>query len=156
MLRDERGVTKLEWIGIVAAVFSVAVFIPAFRGTMGDIYERFIWGNTFWRGVWITLVAFGAFMGTVFVVLYTNLGARLGFLIAGSALTGWGVIQGFLFTITVPRGPRPAAFEGLNAFQLRIMSLALMLGSAILFAMFLVALNRLEAADQGGDEGPAE
>ena len=152
MLRDERGITKLEWIGIVSVVFSVVVFIPAVRGTMGEIYDRFIWGNTFWRGVWITIVAVGAFMGTVWLVLYTNLGGRLAFLISGTALTGYGIIQGFLFTLTVPRGPRPAAFEGLNAFQLRIMSLALMLGSAVLFAMFIVALNRLEEADQRGEE----
>lgn len=152
MLRDERGLTKLEWLGLVAVVIAIAVFIPAFRGAVGDLYERYIWGNTFWRGVWITVVAVGAFMGSAYLLLWTNVGARLGFLIAGAALTGWGIIQGFLFVITVPRGPRPAEFEGLNAFELRIMSLALMLGSAVLFGMFLTALNRLEAADREGED----
>lgn len=152
MIRDERGLTKLEWLGVLAVVISIAVFIPAFRGAVGDLYERYIWGNTFWRGVWITVVSVAAFMGSAYLLLWTNVGARLGFLISGAALTGWGIIQGFLFVITVPRGPRPAAFEGLNAFELRVMSLALMLGSAVLFGMFLTALNRLEAADREGED----
>ena len=147
MLRDDRGIGRLEVLGIIAIVVSALAFVTPVRNFVGDTYTRYIWSNTFWSGVFITVVSVIAFAGTTYLLLYTNLGARLGFLVAGAALTGWGVINGFLFVITVPRGPRPAEFEGLNAFQIRIMSLAMMIGSAILFAMFLTALNRLEAAD---------
>ena len=129
------------------AIISVLAFVPPVRGWVGDVYTRYIWSNTFWSGILITVVSLIAFAGPTYLLLYTNLGARLGFLISGAAFTGWGVINGILFVLTVPRGPRPAEFEGLNAFQLRIMSLAMTIGSAILFAMFLTALNRLEAAD---------
>ena len=144
---DDRGIGKLELLLALALVVSALAFVTPIRDYVGDTYTRYIWSDTFWSGVLITVVSFAAFAGTTFLLLYTNLGGRLGFLVAGAGLTGWGVINGFLFVITVPRGPRPAEFEGLNAFQLRIMSLAMMIGSAILFAMFLTALNRLEAAD---------
>lgn len=146
-LRSERGLGKLEVMGGLLILVSALAFVTPIRNGVGDIYTRYIWSNTFWSGVLITVVSVVAFAGTTYLLLYTNLGARLGFLVAGAGLTGWGVINGFLFVITVPRGPRPAEFEGLNAFQLRVMSLAMMIGSAILFAMFLTALNRLEAAD---------
>jgi len=147
MLRDERGLTKLELLLALTILISALAFVTPIRNYVGDVYTRYIWSNTFWSGILITVVSVVAFAGTTFLLLYTNLGARLGFLVAGAGLTGWGIINGFLFVITVPRGPRPAEFEGLNAFQLRVMSLAMMIGSAILFAMFLTALNRLEAAD---------
>jgi len=146
-MRSDKGIGKLELLGGLLILISVLAFITPLRNFVGDVYTRYIWSNTFWSGVLITVVSVLAFAGTTYLLLYTNLGARLGFLVAGAGLTGWGVINGFLFVITVPRGPRPAEFEGLNAFQLRIMSLAMMIGSAILFAMFLTALNRLEAAD---------
>lgn len=144
---DDRGIGKLELLGIAAITISVLAFIPPVRGWVGDVYTRYVWSNTFWSGILITVVSLIAFAGTTYLLLYTNLGARLGFLISGAALTGWGVINGILFVLTVPRGPRPAEFEGLNAFQLRIMSLAMTIGSAILFAMFLTALNRLESGE---------
>jgi hypothetical protein len=131
----------------LAIAISALAFVSPVRGWVGDTYTRYIWSNTFWSGILITVVSLVAFAGTTYLLLYTNVGARLGFLIAGAGLTGWGVINGILFLLTVPRGPRPAEFEGLNAFQLRIMSAAMTIGSAILFAMFLTALNRLEAAD---------
>jgi hypothetical protein len=144
----ERGAGRLELLGVALIVLTAIAFVTPVRNWVGDTYTRYIWSNTFWSGVVITLVATIAFAGSTYLLLYTNLGGRLGFLVAGAGLTGWGVINGFLFVLTVPRGPRPAEFEGLNAFQLRIMSLAMMIGSAILFAMFLTALNRLEAADR--------
>jgi hypothetical protein len=147
MRHDERGIGKLEVLLALAILVSALAFVDPVRNWVGDTYTRYIWSNTFWSGVVVTLLSLVAFAGTTYLLLYTNLGARLGFLVAGAGLTGWGVINGLLFVITVPRGPRPAEIEGLNAFQLRIMSLAMMIGSAILFAMFLTALNRLEAAD---------
>ncbi len=147
-LRDESGLTKLEWLGVALIVVSILAFVPAIRGWVGELYDRYIWSNTFWSGVFIVLVAVAAFVGTSYLLLYTNMGKRLAFLVTGAALFGWGAINGFLFVLTVPRGPRPAEFEGLNAFQLRVMSLAMMLGSLVLFAMFLTALNRLESADE--------
>ncbi len=150
MLRSDRGMTRLELLGVALVVFSALAFVGPLRDWVGDTYTRYIWSNTFWSGVLIAVVSLVTFAGSTYLLLYTNLGARLGFLIAGAALTGWGAINGLLFVLTVPRGPRPAEFEGLNAFQLRIMSLAMMVGSAILFAMFLTALNRLEQADAKG------
>lgn len=150
MLSSDHGMTRLELLGVALVVLSALAFVGPLREWVGDTYNRYIWSNTFWSGVLITVVSLVAFAGSTYLLLYTNLGARLGFLIAGAALTGWGAINGLLFVLTVPRGPRPAEFEGLNAFQLRIMSLAMMIGSAILFAMFLTALNRLEQADADG------
>ena len=146
-MKNNRSFGLLELLGIAAIAISILAFIPPGRGWVGDVYTRYVWSNTFWSGILITVVSLIAFAGTTYLLLYTNLGARLGFLISGAAFTGWGVINGILFVLTVPRGPRPAEFEGLNAFQLRIMSLAMTIGSAILFAMFLTALNKLEAAD---------
>lgn len=148
---SDRGMTRLELLGVALVVLSALAFVGPLREWVGDTYNRYIWSNTFWSGVLITVVSLVAFAGSTYLLLYTNLGARLGFLVAGAALTGWGAINGLLFVLTVPRGPRPAEFEGLNAFQLRIMSLAMMIGSAILFAMFLTALNRLEEADAEGE-----
>ncbi|MDH3729599.1 MAG: sugar transferase [Acidimicrobiia bacterium] len=150
MLRSDRGLGRLELLGAAVVIFSALAFIDPLRTWVGDTYNQYIWSNTFWSGVLITVVSLVTFAGSTYLLLYTNLGARLGFLIAGAGLTGWGAINGLLFVLTVPRGPRPAEFEGLNAFQLRIMSLAMMIGSAILFAMFLTALNRLEQADAEG------
>lgn len=144
MQRESRW---LELAGVLLLVITVLAFITPVRNWVGDTYTRYIWSNTFWSGILITVVSVAAFAGTTYLLLYTNLGGKLGFLVAGAGLTGWGVINGILFVLTVPRGPRPVEFEGLNAFQLRIMSLAMTIGSLILFAMFLTALNRLEAAD---------
>ena len=122
-------------------------FIPAVRGAVGDLYGEYIWDETAPRGILITIVSFVVFPGSVYLLLYTNVGKRLGFLLAGAALTGWSAINSLLFVLYAPRGPRPPNVDGLNAFQIRIMPGAMMLGSALLFAMFLAALSRFEAAD---------
>ena len=147
-LRRDAGLGRLEWLGIAAAVAGLAVFVPPLRGAIGDFYEWAIWGNQFRRGLLIGIGSFVIFGGTVYLLLWTNVGTRLGFLISGAALTGFAALNGLLFVLYSPRGPRPADIEGLNAFQIRIMPGAMMVGSAILFAMFLVALSRLEAADK--------
>ena len=99
------------------------------------------------------MVSFVVFPGSVWLLLYTNLGTRLSFLVAGAALTGWSAINGLLFVIYAPRGPRPPNIEGLNAFQIRIMPGAMMLGSLVLFIMFLIALSRLEGGRQEQESG---
>jgi hypothetical protein len=43
-----------------------------------------------------------------------------------------------------PRGPKPAEIEGLNAFEIRVLPLTFLVGSTILFVMFVLALNRYE------------
>ena len=154
-LRDERGLTTLEKIGVAAIVVTLLAFIPAVRGALGDAYDA-----TFkqvdpdtgevtafsiaTRGILITVTAIVAFVGAGLLLLYTNLGARLGFLVAGAATFGWLTIGSLLFVIYAPRGLRPAILEGLNAFQIRIPAIALTLAALILFLMFVVALDRYE------------
>ena len=41
--------------------------------------------------------------------------------------------------------PRQASIEGLNGFEIRIVPITFLLASVILFAMFLIALNRYES-----------
>lgn len=99
------------------------------------------------RGLFVTIGAILLFYGSVYMLLYTNLGKKLAFLLAGTALFGWTTINSLLFVMYEPRGPRPAIIDGLNFFEVRVIALSFMLGSAILLTMFLVALNRFEQAD---------
>ena len=46
------------------------------------------------RGVIIIIIAVGVLMGSVYLILATNLGARLGFLVAFAALAGWIFLMG--------------------------------------------------------------
>ena len=154
IIKDERGISGLERFGLFAAVFSVLVFIPVFRSILGDIFdatlgqvddEGHLTGLAVaLRGILITIVAIVSFLGSVYLLLYTNLGARLGFLVSGAATFGWMVIGSTLFVVYAPRGLRPANLEGLNAFQIRIPSIALTLASLILFLMFVTALDRYD------------
>jgi hypothetical protein len=96
------------------------------------------------RGIGITIGAILVFVGSVWLILYTDLGLRLSFLVSGAALFGWLTIGGALFVAYAPRGVRPANLEGLNALQMRIPAIAMTLGSLILFAMFVIALDRYE------------
>ncbi len=90
------------------------------------------------------MVAIVAFIGAGYLLLSTNLGTRLAFLVTGAATFGWLTIGSLLFVIYAPRGLRPANLEGLNAFQIRIPAIALTLASLILFVMFVLALDRYE------------
>ncbi len=145
-MRRDAGVTKLEVLGYSVAFLSLLMFIPQVRGAVGDVYGKYIWENTVASGILVGVGSFVIFCGAVYLILYTNLGARLGFLVSGAALFGFATINGLLFVLYAPRGPRPPNVEGLNAFQIRIMPLAMMLGSAVLTAMFLAALSRYEQA----------
>lgn len=99
------------------------------------------------RGLFVTVGSIIIFYGSVYLLLYTNLGKKLGFLIAGAALFGWTTLNSLLFVIYAPRGPRPAIVDGLNFWEIRIIAISFTVGSLILFAMFLVALDRYEKAD---------
>ena len=151
---DEAGLSRLEKLGVAAIVISVLAFIPPLRGLMADGYDAIFNavdadGNkenfsVAAKGVFIAVLALGAFIGSVWLVLYTNVGTKLAFLITGTAIFGWLVIGSMLFVIYAPRGLRPANFDGLNSFQIRIPAIALTLASLILFVMFMVALDRYE------------
>jgi hypothetical protein len=151
---DESGLSTLEKIGIAAVIITVFSFIPPARGLLGDAYDAVFKQrddageitafSVAARGILITITALVAFVGTGFFLLYTNVGKRLAFLITGTATFGWLVIGSLLFVVYAPRGIRPASIEGLNAFQVRIPAIALTVGSAILFVMFVLALDRYE------------
>ena len=61
------------------------------------------------RGVLIVVVAVGILMGSVYLLLATNIGARLGFLLALTALFGWMTIMGLTWTLYAigKKGPDP-------------------------------------------------
>lgn len=152
---DEAGLSTLEKIGLAAVVITVISFIPPARGLIGDTYDAIFKQrdadgeitafSIAARGILITITSLIAFVGTGFLLLYTNVGKRLAFLITGAATFGWMVIGSMLFVVYAPRGIRPTSLEGLNAFQMRVPAIALTVGSAILFVMFVLALDRYES-----------
>ncbi len=111
---------------------------------MRELLREILSANLAVTGVLLTLAAIAVFFGTIYLLNWTNLGKKLAFLVVGAATFGWMSINSLLFVLYAPRGPRPADFEGLNAFEIRIIPLTFMLASLILFAMFLTALNRFE------------
>ncbi|MGZ5384612.1 MAG: sugar transferase [Acidimicrobiia bacterium] len=111
---------------------------------MRELLREILSANLAVTGVLLTLAAIVVFFGTIYLLNWTNLGKKLAFLVVGAATFGWMSINSLLFVLYAPRGPRPADFEGLNAFEIRIIPLAFMLASLILFAMFLTALSRFE------------
>lgn len=154
VLEDERGLNGLERLGLFSAVLSVLIFIPAVRSvfgaafdaTLGDVDDAgHLTGTAVaLRGILITVVAIVSFIGSGFLLLYTNLGKRLAFLVTGAATFGWLVIGSMLFVVYAPRGLRPANLAGLNSFQIRIPAIALTLASLILFLMFVAGLDRFD------------
>ena len=156
---DEGGMTKFEWIGVITAVLVVAVLFPQVRAAIDSLYETLVGKNNVGadgepqpgvlvRGIIVGVSSLAIFVGSIWFITYTNLGRRLGFLVTGAAFFGFLTIVGLLYTIYSPRGLRPTLLEGLNAFQLRILPGALMLGSLILFVMFVAAMSRYES-EQG-------
>jgi len=156
--RDEQGLSKLELLGVIALVISVLAFVPQLRGWLGDAYDavfKQVDGETgeisdfsiAARGILITVVSIVSFIGTGYLLLYTNLGTRLAFLVTGAATFGWMIVGSMLFVVYAPRGLRPANTEGLNAFQIRIPAIAVTLASFVLFVMFVIALDRYEKED---------
>jgi hypothetical protein len=151
---DERGLSTLMWLGIAFVVVSLLAMIPFVRDLVVDIvgivFDRrddageLIDFSVAMRGIFIAVGAVLVFIGAVWLVLYTDVGARLGILLTGAALFGWLTINGILFTVFAPRGIRPESLEGLDAFEIRVPAIAMTLGSFVLFVMFLIALDRYE------------
>ena len=152
---DESGeLSKLEMLGLFAFVASILAMFPFVRefvvNAIGVVFNQVDETghpndfSTAMRGFAITIGAVVVFIGSGDLLLWTNLGKRLAFLLTGAATFGWLVINGILFIVYAPRGIRPENLEGLNAFEMRIPSIALTLGSLVLTLMFLVALTRFE------------
>jgi hypothetical protein len=153
---DERGLSTLEWIGVVTAVLVLAMLVPQIRSALDVLYENLVGKNNVGpdgepqpgvlvRGIIVGVGSLVVFVGSILLINYTNLGRKLAFLITGASFFGFLAIVGLLYTLYAPRGLRPTLVEGLNAFQLRILPGALMLGSLILFVMFVAAMSRYEA-----------
>lgn len=156
---DERGLSKLEWLGVILAVFVLLSLIPQFRAALDVFYENLVGKDNVGpdgdpapgvlvRGIIVGVGALAVFGGTVYLINYTNLGRKLAFLVTGAAFFGFLAMVGLLYTLYAPRGLRPTLVEGLNSFQLRILPGGLMLGSMILFAMFVAAMARMEAEEE--------
>ena len=95
-------------------------------------------------GILLTIGAVIVFFGSIYLLLFTNLGKKLAFLVVGAALFGWLTINNFLFVLYAPRGPRPSDIEGLSWLEVRIIPFSAMIASLILFLMFLTALHRYQ------------
>lgn len=157
MIRDQRGLTRLEWLGLIGLIAILLAMIPFVRDGVQDLVGR-VYNRTdaadeltdfsvMMRGVTILAGAILVFIGGMWFILSTNIGRRLAFLIVGTAAFGWLTIGGVLFVVYAPRGLRPADIEDLNALQMRVPAIALALGAFILFLMFILALNRFEAEE---------
>jgi hypothetical protein len=153
--RNEQGLATLHWVGIVLVVLTVLVLIPQVRAVIDVLYENLVGKNNVGpdgepqpgvlvRGIIVGVGSFLVFVGSIYLINYTNLGRRLAFLVTGASFFGTMGLIGLLYSVYAPRGLRPANLEGLNAFELRILPGALMLGSFILFAVFITALHRYE------------
>lgn len=154
LIKDERGMSTFERFGLFAAVLSILVFIPVVRSLFAEVFDATL-GQVddegqltglaiALRGILITIISIVAFIGSGYLLLYTNLGTRLGFLVTGAATFGWMVVGSLLFVVYAPRGLAPSNLQGLNSFQIRVPSIALTLASMILFLMFVVALDRYD------------
>ena len=111
---------------------------------MRDIMRSLLSANLTITGIIMFIGSLVVFFGSTLLITATNLGKRLGFLVVGAATFGWGIINSILFVLYAPRGPAPANIDGLNSFEIRIIPLTFLVGSGILFVMFLLALNRFE------------
>lgn len=156
---DERGLSRLEWLGVILAAFVLLSLVPQFRHALDVAYEHLVGKNNvdaagnpapgvLVRGLIVAFGSIAVFAGAIFVINYTNLGRRLAFLVTGAAFFGFLAIVGLLYTLYAPRGLKPSLIEGLNSFQLRILPGALMISSLILFAMFVAAMSRMEAEEK--------
>ena len=115
---------------------------------MREIIRSLLSANLLVTGILSFVTSIFVFLGTTWLFNATNLGKRLGFLIVGAGTFGWGIVNSILFILYAPRGPKPAQIDGLNAFELRILPITFLVGSTILFLMFVLALNRYAAEQQ--------
>ena len=116
---------------------------------MREIMRSLLSSNLLVTGIIMFIGSLIVFAGSTFLLNATNVGKRLGFLITGAAIFGWGVINSIFFILYAPRGPAPTSIDGLNAFEIRIIPITFLIGSGILFIMFLLALNRFEQEQLG-------
>jgi len=157
---DQSGLSRLELLGLVAFVASLLAMVPFVRDWVinaigvvfgqvdaetGEINEF----STAMRGFAIAGGAVLVFIGSGAMLLWTNLGRRLAFMITGAATFGWLTINGIMFIVYAPRGIRPSNLEGLNSIQTRLPAVAMTLGSFVLFLMFFLALSRYESEATG-------
>ncbi|HSJ28274.1 MAG TPA: sugar transferase [Acidimicrobiia bacterium] len=115
---------------------------------MRELFRELLSANLFVTGIILTVASFIIFFGSVYLLNYTNLGKKLAFLVTGAGIFAWSTIGSLLFVLYAPRGPRPENIEGLNAFEIRVIPIAYMLVSFILFIMFLVAMNQYEESQE--------
>ena len=157
--RDESGLSKLEFVGLLAFIVSMLALIGPLRvwaiDVIGIVFDQVDPDtgelNDFsvaMRGFAIVGSSVIVFIGSGWLLLWTNLGRRLAFLLTGAATFGWLVINGILFVVYAPRGIRPENLEGLNALQVRLPAMAMTAGSIVLMLMFLVALSRYESDNE--------
>ena len=111
---------------------------------MREIMRSLLSANLTVTGIIMFIGSIIVFTGSVYLINATNVGKRRGFLITGAATFGWGVINSIFFILYAPRGPAPSSIDGLNAFEIRIIPITFLIGSLILFVMFLLAMNRFE------------
>jgi len=115
-----------------------------------ELFRSLFSANLFVTGILLTAGAVLLFYGAIYLFNHTNLGRRLGFLVTGAAVFGWLTITSMLFVIYAPRGPKPDNIEGLNAFEIRVIPITYLLVTAVLFLVFLVALNQYEETKEAG------
>ncbi len=154
-VRSENGLGTLEILGLIAMIALLLAMIPFVRegvqDVVGAIFNRrdpdtgeITDFSQMMLGVFFTIGAVAVFIGAGWLILATNLGKHLAFLVTASAVFGWLTLSGILFVVYAPRGIRPANLEGLNALQIRVPAIALALAAFILFVMFVMALDRYE------------
>lgn len=77
---------------------------------MREFFRELLSANLFITGIILTLAAFAIFYGSIYLLLYTNNGRRLGLLLAGAGIFGWLTISSMLFVIYAPADPgRPTS-----------------------------------------------
>lgn len=73
------------------------------------------------RGILIVIISVTVLCGSIYLILGTNLGARLGFLVTFAALAGWMMLMGIIWMIygIGMQGPMPSwvAMEGRTVIQ---------------------------------------
>ena len=153
--RSERGLGALEILGLIAMIALLLAMIPfvreAVQDIVGAVFNRrddatgeITDFSQMMRGIFLVAGAVFVFVGAGWLILSTNVGKHLAFLITATAVFGWLTLSGILFVVYAPRGIRPSNLEGLDAFQIRVPAIALALGAFILFVMFVMALDRYE------------
>lgn len=72
-----------------------------------EALEHKTWWNPYLKGALIAILAVGLFVGSAYLLLYTNVGTRLGFLLTAAAFTGFmTVLTIFWITAQLPQGPK--------------------------------------------------